>query len=65
MSKPPKDTLRPINPDNAWDLRITAAAGYGFKTMDYITAPFGVAIWRIWRFIYLLKRYISALSLSL
>jgi hypothetical protein len=23
----PKDTLRPINPDNAWSLRITAAAG--------------------------------------
>ena len=22
-----RDTLRPINPDNAWDLRITATAG--------------------------------------
>jgi hypothetical protein len=26
-AKPPKDTLRPINSDNARDLRITAAAG--------------------------------------
>ena len=24
---PPTDALRPVNPDNAWTLRITAAAG--------------------------------------
>ena len=24
---PPTDALRPVIPDNAWDLRITAAAG--------------------------------------
>lgn len=27
LIKPPTDPLRPINPDNAWDLCITAAAG--------------------------------------
>ena len=27
LSKPPTDSLRPINPDNAWGSRITAAAG--------------------------------------
>ena len=27
LTRPPGDPLRPINPDNAWSLRITAAAG--------------------------------------
>jgi len=31
----PKDTLRPINPDNAWSLRITAAAGYGLFLINH------------------------------
>ena len=30
LTKPPADALRPINPDNAWSLRITAAAGTKF-----------------------------------
>jgi hypothetical protein len=30
MNGPPTDALRPINPDNAWGLRVTAAAGTKF-----------------------------------
>ena len=30
LTTPPTDSLRPVNPNNAWDLRITAAAGTKF-----------------------------------
>jgi len=29
---PPADALRPVNPDNAWGLRITEASGTKFAT---------------------------------
>ena len=41
LNKPPTHSLNPINPDNAWTLRITAAAGtelagpYSYSTVSY------------------------------
>ena len=41
LISPPTDPLNPINPDNAWILRITAAAGteladaYSYGTVKY------------------------------
>ena len=42
LKNPPTDPLNPMNPDNAWILRITAAAGteladpYSYGTVSYL-----------------------------